>query len=153
MKPTRSSEPTPQRFEREHDLHLFLLNNLEIIEPELRLYGRESLDGLQFKCLGKKLDLLTEDTEGGLLAIEVKFNYGTPEALGQLLGYMAVINRLKRFSGRLLRGMIVCRKASDHLMIAAEDLGSVTVCEYTEEPRIVHVLRATNPVRINDWTQ
>lgn len=61
---------------------------------------------------------------------------------------MAVIVRLKRFSGRQLRGMIVCRKASDHLMIAAEDLGSVTVCEYTNEPKIVHVLRAHTPIHI-----
>ena len=137
-----------QPFENEHELHLYLLNNLETIEPGLTLYGKENLDGLQFKCLGKKLDLLAEDREGGLVAIEIKFNYGTPESMGQILGYLAVIRRLRRFAGRRLRGLLVCRKASEHLLLAAEDIGYVAVYEYTPELRFLHALEALTPIQI-----
>lgn len=78
MKRPRAVEAQPTPFDCEHDLHLYLLNNLEAIEPGLTLYGKENLEGLQFKCLGKKLDLLAVDRDDGLLAIELKFNYGSP---------------------------------------------------------------------------
>lgn len=148
MSTAHKLEPQTLPFDCEHALHLYLLNNLESLEPGLTLYGKENLDGLQFKCLGKKLDLLAEDREGGLVAIEIKFNYGTPESLGQILGYLAVIRRLRRFAGRRLRGLLVCRKASEHLLLAAEDNGSVAVYEYTPGLRFLHALEALSPIHI-----
>ena len=141
-------EAQETRFQCEGDLQLFLLNNLYVLEPELRLYGRTTLEGLEFPCAGKRLDLLAEDRYGGLLAIEVKFNEGKTESLGQLLGYMASIRRMKRFEGRYLRGLVVCRKATEPLVEAAQDLAFVSVYEYTNEPRIVRILEAQDAIHI-----
>jgi RecB family endonuclease NucS len=145
-KTTAAAEP--KRFECEHDLHIYLLHNLEAIEPGLRLYGRDTMDGLQFKCLGKKLDLLAEQANGDLLAIELKYGDGRSDNVGQLFAYMAVIRRLWRFAGRNLRGLLICRKATEHLLLAAEDLGCISVSEYTQEPRIEPVLIAHAPIQI-----
>lgn len=152
MNTPHSSEAQQRRFDCEHELHLYLLNNLEAIEPGLKLYGRETMDGLEFKCLGKKLDLLTEDRDDGLLAIEVKFNHGRSDALGQLLGYIAVIRRMRRFAGRTIRGLIVCSRPSEHLLLAAEDAQCVAIYEFAQDGSLIHHLEAARPVRINDWT-
>jgi RecB family endonuclease NucS len=148
MRQPRATTAQSDRFECEGDLQLFLLNNLYILEPGLRLYGRASLEGFEFPCAGKRLDILAEDRYSGLLAIEVKLNEARAEALGQLLGYIASIRRMKRFEGRYLRGLLVCRKANETLVNAAQDLAFVSVYEYTDEPKIVRVLDAQDAVHI-----
>lgn len=148
MKPKGRGKDPMALFANESDLHLFLLENLYILESELQLYGQAELEGLQFPCAGRRLDLLAEDKYSGLLAIEVKFGVGAPDALGQILGYMAAIRRMRRFAGRYLRGLVVCGKATEMLLHAAEDAGSVSVYEWTQEPRILRVLEAVDPVLI-----
>lgn len=135
-------------FTGETHLHRFLANNLRLIERGLTIYNSAAGEGHQFACGSKRLDILAEDQYTGLLAIEVKFRHASTEALGQLLGYMASIRRNPRFFDRHLRGLVLCKRADDVLLQAAEDQGNVSVYEWTNVPSVNRVLESQSPLHI-----
>ncbi len=137
--------PVPN-FRNELELKTFLANNLEYIEPGLKLFARGSWTGLEVPCQFSEwskpglIDILTEDREGGLLVIEVKMD-GKAAAFGQLLGYMAWMNRWactadpggRTRAARSVRGAIVVRRASPMLIFLVRSYPEFPITVYETE--------------------
>lgn len=90
----------------EQEIEDFLSNNLEIIEPGLRLIRR------QYKTKYGVLDLLCLDKEGNKVAIEVKKEANT-NSPGQLSKYVFALK--KEFPGTFVRGILVSPSISTEI--------------------------------------
>lgn len=99
----------------------FVANHLDSIEPGLTALRIEfgcKLTG----CRGRagSIDILCEDVESNLVVLECKQKPATPEALGQVIAYMAWIRRHFAKKGQLVRGMIVATEITSLLRLALD---------------------------------
>tara|TARA_Y100000310_G_scaffold335192_1_gene416632 strand:+ start:1938 stop:2510 length:573 start_codon:yes stop_codon:yes gene_type:complete len=91
----------------EHVLEDFLMENLNIIEPGLRLIKR------QYYLVGKcKIDLLCKDTFGKIVVVEIKMHAGT-SSVKQAGGYRGPIK--EEFNKETVRVMLVCLSYSKNV--------------------------------------
>ena len=82
-----------QRFLEKH-VENFYRDNLDLIEPGIKLYGKGKRIGQQFETPdGGIIDLLTIDSAGKFLVIEFKRNKTSDEAMGQVLRYMGWVRK------------------------------------------------------------
>ena len=73
----------------------FLAKNPSVIEPGLQLYEEEGITGVEFPAGGgRSIDILAVDDKKHLVVIELKVARGYDRAVGQLLRYMAWIERI-----------------------------------------------------------
>ncbi len=115
-------------FPRESDLRDYIANNLELLEPGLRLCRRcpgsvEFSDGRK----NGSIDVLATDAQAGFLIIECKRDTAEPDALGQLLGYIAWFMEWFSTLQGPIRGAIVARKASPRLLRALTLVPHLTI--------------------------
>lgn len=117
-------------FEFEADLEGHLANNLDDIEEGLKLYvSDDGASGRQYSTGVGRIDLLTLDKNGDFVVIELKVGQATDKVCSQLLKYMGWVK--KHIAGeREVRGVIVCRNATDGLKYAASTLENVSIKEY-----------------------
>lgn len=117
-------------FEFEADLEGHLVNSLGDLEEGLSLY--ESPDGKrgqQFTTEVGRLDILAVDKNGDFVVTELKVGQASDDACAQILRYMGWVKR--HLAGeRNVRGIIVCRNATDRLKYATSTVGSVGIKEY-----------------------
>jgi len=129
--PLRPSSP-PKGFFQESNLRDFIAANLDAIEPGLRLYDSEGR-ATEFPCklAGRRrsgsIDILAVDAEGAFVVIECKLGPATPSALGQILGYIAWVNRHMRALGPPVRGIIVASEVTPFLALAVRFLKGVSI--------------------------
>jgi len=117
-------------YEFERDLEHHLVENLEAIEPGLRLYVQDKeTDGEQFVTDVGTIDVLALDKNGDFVVIEIKGSEATDKAVGQLLRYMGWVKK-KLAKQERVRGIIIAKKASDELKYAVSNLENVAVKEY-----------------------
>lgn len=83
----------PSEFAYESDLRDFLAKNLSVIEAGLQLYQEEGITGVEFPVGGRFIDILAVDREKRLVVIELKVSRGYDRVVGQLLRYMAWIEK------------------------------------------------------------
>jgi len=136
---TEDSEETEEESEKEYqqtgfayesDLRDFLSQNLAIIEPGLRLYEDEGISGVEFPVGGRFIDLLAMDKHNNYVVIELKVSKGYDRVIGQLLRYMAWIERNQAEPAQRVRGIIIAREISDDLHLAASKIPDVELFEY-----------------------
>jgi endonuclease len=120
----------PSEFAYESDLRDFLAKNLSIIEPGLQLYQEEGITGVEFPAGGRFIDILAVDTEKRLVVIELKVSRGYDRVVGQLLRYMAWIEKNHAEPGQRVRGIIIAREISEDLRLACSYLPAVGLYEY-----------------------
>lgn len=127
MEPECSTE-----FAYEADLRNYLAKNLSIIEPGLKLYldPDEGITGIEFDVGGRRIDILAIDTKGALVVIELKVSRGYDRVVGQLMRYMAWIQKNQAEPGQKVRGAIVAREISEDLFLACSLLTGVQLLEY-----------------------
>ena len=127
----RALEPsTGKEFAYEHDLRDFLAKNLSLIEPGLRLHNSpDGFNGIEFPVGGRFIDILSRDSQGGFIVIELKVSRGYDRTVGQLLRYMAWINK-NLAGGKTVRGIIVAREISEDLILACTMIKNVSLLEY-----------------------
>lgn len=124
--PAGSSE-----FLLEKDLQRYLAENLECIEPGLRLYEEEGLRGFEFEAgNGRRIDILAVDKQGAFVVLELKVSKGYDRVVGQLLRYMNWVRKEMVEPGQRVRGIIVCRTMSDDLRLACASIPDVELLEY-----------------------
>jgi hypothetical protein len=127
-------EPTevqsPSEFAYESDLRDFLAKNLSHIEPGLQLYQDEGITGIEFPVGGRFIDILAVDSQNRFVVIELKVSRGYDRVIGQLLRYMAWIEKHHAESGQAVRGIIAARAISEDLKLACSYLPSVALYEY-----------------------
>ncbi|MFZ4665357.1 MAG: endonuclease NucS domain-containing protein, partial [Prochlorotrichaceae cyanobacterium] len=80
-------------FAYESDLRDYLAKNLQVIEPGLMLYEEEGITGVEFPVGGRFIDILAVDSNGDFVVIELKVSRGYDRVIGQLLRYMAWIQK------------------------------------------------------------
>jgi endonuclease len=117
-------------FAYEHDLRDYLARNLQLIEPGLELYEEDEIDGVEFPCGGRFIDILAVDPAGDYVVIELKVSRGYDRVVGQLLRYMAWVQQ-NHADGKKVRGAIVAREISSDLQLASSFLPNVTLYEYS----------------------
>jgi RecB family endonuclease NucS len=126
--PVKRTLPLPH-FKSELELKTFLANNLDYVEPGLKLFVRGSWRGVEVPCAFSEwskpgqIDILAEDRNGDLVVIELKPD-GRPVAFGQVLGYLAWMKTWattqdiggRTRPARKVRGAIVVRRATPMLL-------------------------------------
>ena len=117
-------------FAYESDLRDFLSKNLTIIESGLHLYEDEGISGVEFPVGGRFIDLLTIDKHNNYVVIELKVSTGYDRVIGQLLRYMAWIEKHQAEPTQKVRGIIIAREISDDLHLAASKIPDVELFEY-----------------------
>lgn len=117
-------------FAYEKDLQHFLAKNLDVIEPELKLFEDEDIKGIEFPVGGRFIDILAVDKNNDWVVIELKVSRGYDRVVGQLLRYMAWIRKNHAEEGQKVRGVIVAREISDDLTLACSELSGIQLFEY-----------------------
>lgn len=121
---------TPGEFAYEKDLRNFLAKNLSLIEPGLELYQEEGITGIEFPVGGRFIDILAIDSQNRLVVLELKVSRGYDRVVGQILRYMAWIEKNQAEEGQSVRGIIIGREISEDLRLACAYLPSVALFEY-----------------------
>lgn len=117
-------------FAYEADLRNYLAKNLSIIEPGLKLYQDEGITGVEFPVGGRFIDILAVDVKNALVVIELKVSRGYDRVVGQLMRYIAWIQKNQAEPGQQVRGVIVAREISEDLFLACSLLSCVQLFEY-----------------------
>lgn len=117
-------------FAYERDLKNFLASNLQVISPSLTLYKDGDITGVEFPVGGRYIDILAVDNSKDLLVIELKVSKGYDKAIGQLLRYMAWIEKNLAEPDQRVKGMIIARSISDDLRLATSRVEDVDLFEY-----------------------
>ena len=121
-------EEEEQAFAAEADLRDFLATNLGCVEPGLRLYQQGEQRGVEFPVDDGRIDILAVDTAGRFVVFELKLARGRNKALGQLLYYMAWVD--KHLHKAPCRGIIVAKEISDDLILAVQRVQGVALFRY-----------------------
>jgi endonuclease len=117
-------------FAYEHDLRDYLAKNLHLIAPGLKLYEDEGVRGIEFPAGGRYIDILATDPSNNYVVIELKVSRGYDRVVGQLLRYMAWIQKHHADPGQTVRGVIVSRQITEDLQLACCSLPQVALYEY-----------------------
>lgn len=120
----------PREFAYESDLKNFLAKNLTVIEPGLKLYQVEDINGIEFPADGRFIDILAIDHNNDLVVIELKVSKGHERVIGQILRYMAWIKFNQAESNQKVRGIIVAREISKDLQLACAYMPNIDLFEY-----------------------
>ena len=125
--------PEPEgtaEFAYERDLQNFLVKNLSLLEPGLRLYEEEGITGIEFPAGGRFIDILAVDAQHNYVVIELKVSRGYDRVVGQLLRYMAWVKQHQAEATQQVRGIIVAREISEDLLLACSSVPHVELFEY-----------------------
>ena len=80
-------------FAYESDLRDFLAKNLALSESGLCVFQDEGISGIEFPVGGRFIDILATDKQNNNVVIELKVSKGYDRVIGQLLRYMAWIEK------------------------------------------------------------
>ena len=119
-----------KKFAYEKDLQNYLFKNLHEIEDGLRLYEDEEINGIEFPVGRRFIDILAIDRGNNFVVIELKVSRGSDKTIGQLLYYMAWIEKEHAEQGQTVRGVIVANNISEDLKLASSRLSHVELFEY-----------------------
>ena len=108
----------------------FLAGNLEVIRPSLTIYRDGDITGVEYPVGGRYIDILAVENGRDLLVIELKVSKGYDRAIGQLLRYMAWIEKNLAEPAQKVKGMIIARSISDDLRLATSRVRDVELYEY-----------------------
>jgi Endonuclease NucS C-terminal domain len=128
----REDEPSVEaarEFAFERDLRNYLVKNLGLIEPGLRLYEEEGITGVEFDAGGRFIDILAVDKDGHYVVVELKVSRGYDRVVGQLLRYMTWVEQNMETS-KPVRGVIVANEITPDLKLACSRVHDLRLIEY-----------------------
>lgn len=120
------------QFAYESHLRDFLKNNLNVIEPGMKLYRDEedeTITGVEFDAGGRKIDILAVDKNENFVVIELKVSKGHEKVIGQILRYRGWV-RKNMASDKIIRGIIIAKIITDDLRLAASETKDIELFEY-----------------------
>lgn len=124
------NEDESREFAYERDLKNYLSKNLQKLEQGLKLFEDDGVNGIEFPVGGRYIDILAVDGDENLVVIELKVSRGYDRVVGQLLRYMAWIEKNQAEEGQRIRGIIVAREISDDLKLATSRVTDIDLYEY-----------------------
>ena len=117
-------------FAAEAHLRDYLAQHLDQIEPGLELYVDENGEnGVEYQTSVGRIDVLAVDSNGGLVAIELKVSRGPDSVAGQVLRYK---NWVKKHLAdeQSVRGIIIAQHVSEKVLYAIAGDPDVSAMEY-----------------------
>lgn len=125
-----ASEKATSEFAYEKDLQSFLSKNLFLIEPGLKLFEDEGINGIEFPAGGRLIDILAVDKNNNYVVIELKVSRGYDRVVGQILRYMGWIEKHQTNPGQSVRGVIIAKEITDDLRLATSKVKDIDLFEY-----------------------
>jgi endonuclease len=114
----------------ERDMEASLVNNLDQLEPGMRLFSTVEVRGQQLDTgVVGRLDLLATDKDGHLVVVELKVGRADDRAVAQTLRYMGWAQR-ELADGKPVRGILIAREFSDGAKFAAVAVPNLMLQEY-----------------------
>jgi len=106
----------------ERNLEDFVLQQLEAIEPGLRLIKR------QLGTPAGRLDILCQDRLGRYVVVELKRDRGTDQVVGQILRYIGWVQ--ENYSTDAVRGIIIVGRKDNAMSYAVKAAPNIEVKEF-----------------------
>lgn len=116
-------EVVGKTFALERDLQVALRNNVGQLEPGLVIAD----GGSERRVEGGFIDILARDAGGVLTVIELKAETARPEAVAQLLSYMACVSEE---AGEPVRGILVAGDHHPRVVLAARAVPNLELRRY-----------------------
>jgi hypothetical protein len=116
-------------FAFETDLRDYLAANLDLIRRGLVLHSDERGSGVEYPVENGRIDILAKEQSNDFLVLELKVSQGRNKTLGQLLYYMAWVER-NLAGGRRVRGGIIAKEIPEDLRLACSRIPDVSLYEY-----------------------
>ena len=128
--PVEKPEENDKEFAYEKDLQNFIEKNLNIIEPELKLFEEDDINGIEFPAGGRFIDILAVDKNNNFVIIELKVSRGYDRVIGQLLRYISWVKKNMATEGQKVRGIIICKEITEDLVLACSEINNIELFEY-----------------------
>ncbi|MCD6368757.1 MAG: DUF91 domain-containing protein [Thermoproteales archaeon] len=106
----------------ERDLEEYLARNIECLEAGLKLKARQK------DLPAGRVDILAEDREGRLVAIELKAGEAHESSLTQLLAYISCLKEIER--DREVRGILIANKFTNRVRYATRLIPYIKLKRY-----------------------
>ena len=128
---TEEDDLGSRKFAFERDLQNYLVQNLGLLEPGLKLYEDEDsqFSGVEFPAGQRYIDILAVGTDGAYVVIETKVSRAYDRVVGQILRYMGWIKE-NLADEAAVRGIIVASEISENLIPAASFVDNIRLVEY-----------------------
>ena len=120
-----------RKFAFERDLQNYLVQNLGLLEPGLKLYEDEDgeFTGVEFPAGQRRIDILAVGADGAYVVIETKVSRAYDRVVGQILRYMGWVK--ENLAGEApVRGVIVASEISGDLVLATSSVENIRLVEY-----------------------
>lgn len=117
-------------FAYEKDLQNFLVKNLSIIEPGLKLFEEDGITGVEYPVDGRFIDILAIDKNDSFVIFELKVSKGYDRVIGQLLRYKNWIKKNLAEENQRVKGIIICKEITEDLLLACNGLDDIELFEY-----------------------
>ena len=124
-------DPGSRKFAFERDLQNYLVQNLGLLEPGLKLYEDEDgeFTGVEFPAGQRRIDILAVGADGAYVVIETKVSRAYDRVVGQILRYMGWVK--EHLAGEAtVRGIIVASEISEDLILATSSVENIRLVEY-----------------------
>jgi hypothetical protein len=120
---------TRNDFTNEKDLKNIIVNNLVLLEPDLKIYDEDGIIGIEFPVGGRFIDILAIDKNNNYVVIELKLKRAYDRVIGQLLRYK---NWIKKYLAeeKNVRGIIIGKEITKDLLLACFGLLDIELFEY-----------------------
>ena len=119
-----------KEFAYERDLRNFLAKNLNTIESGMTLYEEGEKVGIEYNAGGRFIDILALDKNKNLVVIELKVSMGYDKVIGQILRYMAWVEKNLAKEKQKVRGIIIAKDITEDLRLATYKIDDVNLYEY-----------------------
>ena len=128
---TEEDDLGSRKFAFELDLQNYLVQNLGLLEPGLKLYEDEDgeFTGVEFPAGQRYIDILAVGTDDAYVVIETKVSRAYDRVVGQILRYMGWIKE-NLANEASVRGIIVASEISEDLILATASVENIRLVEY-----------------------
>ena len=114
-------------FSYERDLKNSMVFQIHELFPDYKIYG-ENNEGIEYLIEGKRIDILLENNQGGLLAIELKSGVANYKVFGQISMYLGLL--MEQFPDREIKGCIVAGEIDSTLQNASKMTDRISLKTY-----------------------
>lgn len=114
-------------FSYEKDLKTSMISQISELFPEYKIYG-DNNEGVEYLVGSKRIDILLEKDDGGLLAIELKSGTANYKVFGQLSMYLGLL--MDEFPEKEIKGCIIAGKIDNTLKSATKTTQLISLKTY-----------------------